>query len=314
MDHDHVDIESWLYEANGDLDDATAAEIDVEAALAQVKQRVVNDTAEFAVALSSELTPDEPQLSQTAAHASDRFPFAAAAYSAPTPARLGGIVRPYLRTGGRTRPNYDLAIEALVSTSELGKNHHEDMQYEHRVICGLCLDTRSVAEVAAHLMVPIGTARVLIGDMAGMGLVLVHHPPERRPSFDLLERVLDGLANLSPTSSTNEPHPVDYEADAPTAPLPTYEAMPSQPFEARGSKDSEPHAKQPVLPSEPSPSVPPSPPNRHRMAAGWLAAARAGARAGAAVGENLTQRSQPKHAEGLPVDDLVKRSQREHEE
>src|SRR5262249_37313055 len=34
----------------------------------------------------------------------------------------GSLVRPYTRTGGRTRPDYDLAIEALVSTSDLGRD------------------------------------------------------------------------------------------------------------------------------------------------------------------------------------------------
>ena len=32
----------------------------------------------------------------------------------------GPLVRPYAVTGGRTRPDYELAIEALVSTTRLG--------------------------------------------------------------------------------------------------------------------------------------------------------------------------------------------------
>jgi hypothetical protein len=111
----------------------------------------------------------------------------------------GSLVRPYTRTGGRTRSDYDLAIEALVSTSERGKAPDAAVLPEHRSICGLCLDTRSVAEVAAHLRLPLGVARVLIGDMAGMGLVLIHQSGMvvgDRPSIEFMERVLSGLRRL----------------------------------------------------------------------------------------------------------------------
>jgi uncharacterized protein DUF742 len=111
----------------------------------------------------------------------------------------GSLVRPYTKTGGRTRPDYDLAIEALVSTSERGKVPDASVRPEHRSILGLCLDTRSVAEVAAHLRLPLGVARVLIGDMAGMGLVLIHQSGMvvgDRPSIEFMERVLSGLRRL----------------------------------------------------------------------------------------------------------------------
>jgi hypothetical protein len=111
----------------------------------------------------------------------------------------GSLVRPYTRTGGRTRPDYDLAIEALVSTSDRGWEMEEALLAEHRSICDLCLDTRSVAEVAAHLRLPLGVVRVLIGDMAGMGLVTIHSTDAvvgDRPSMEFLERVLSGLRRL----------------------------------------------------------------------------------------------------------------------
>ena len=111
----------------------------------------------------------------------------------------GFMVRPYTKTGGRTRSDYDLAIEALVSTSERGRAPDAAVRPEHRSICGLCLDTRSVAEVAAHLRLPLGVARVLIGDMAGLGLVLIHQSGMvvgDRPSIEFMERVLSGLRRL----------------------------------------------------------------------------------------------------------------------
>ncbi|MGW5055536.1 DUF742 domain-containing protein [Actinokineospora sp. NPDC004072] len=117
----------------------------------------------------------------------------------PAPHETGSLVRPYTKTGGRTRPDYDLAIEALVSTSDRGRMPDPSVRAEHRTICGLCMDTRSVAEVAAYLRLPLGVARVLIGDMAGLGLVSIHQSGMvvgDRPSIEFMERVLSGLRRL----------------------------------------------------------------------------------------------------------------------
>ncbi|GAA2819749.1 DUF742 domain-containing protein [Saccharopolyspora taberi] len=111
----------------------------------------------------------------------------------------GSLVRPYARTRGRTRTDYDLAIETLVSTSERGRSQGGPSSPEHRSISELCMEARSVAEVAAHLRLPLGVVRVLIGDMAGLGLVLIHESGMvvgDRPSMEFLERVLSGLRRL----------------------------------------------------------------------------------------------------------------------
>lgn len=111
----------------------------------------------------------------------------------------GSLVRPYARTRGRTRTEYDLAIETLVSTSVRGRDESSPATPEHRSIVGLCEEARSVAEIAAHLRLPLGVVRVLIGDMAGLGLVLIHESGMvvgDRPSMEFLERVLSGLRRL----------------------------------------------------------------------------------------------------------------------
>ncbi len=110
----------------------------------------------------------------------------------------GPLVRPYAVTGGRTRPRYQLAIEALVSTSGYGQQHSPGLIPEYQSICSLCTAVRSVAEIASHLQVPLGVARVLVGDMAEEGLVQVHQPgnEEGQPDRALLERVLSGLRKL----------------------------------------------------------------------------------------------------------------------
>jgi uncharacterized protein DUF742 len=105
-------------------------------------------------------------------------------------------VRPYAMTGGRTRPTHDdLEIETLVSTTG---EQTPKLTVEQRAIATLCHDTLSIAEVSAHLHLPLGVIRVLVGDMADEHLVMVHRPAHTgdRPHLALLERVLDGLHTI----------------------------------------------------------------------------------------------------------------------
>lgn len=109
------------------------------------------------------------------------------------------LVRPYSWTRGRTRPVQDLALETLVSTTGDGLDPCRVTSSEHQAVVGLCEQPRSVAEVAALLVLPLGIARVLLADMIEMGLVLVHGGvPEQgtRPDLALMERVLAGLHRL----------------------------------------------------------------------------------------------------------------------
>ncbi|MGH3802615.1 MAG: DUF742 domain-containing protein [Pseudonocardiaceae bacterium] len=107
--------------------------------------------------------------------------------------------RPYTWTGGRTSPVLDLAVETLVSTSAHGRDVAALTSVEHRAVAELCRDPRSVAEVAALLSLPLGVARVLLGDMADIGLVVVHRTANASgdtPEAALMERVLSGLRRL----------------------------------------------------------------------------------------------------------------------
>lgn len=109
------------------------------------------------------------------------------------------IVRAYAWTGGRTRSEVPLQIETLVSTSEHGATTTEPLQAEYRAIAELCSQTRSVAEIAALLSIPLGVSKVLVGDMASLGLVFVHavdNSGDGVPNLGLMERVLSGLRRL----------------------------------------------------------------------------------------------------------------------
>jgi hypothetical protein len=116
--------------------------------------------------------------------------------SAAPPESTRTRVRPYVRTRGRTRTRTDLAVETLVSIPS-PRPPLEDP--EHVALGDVVDDPRSVAEVAALLAVPLGVARVIIDDMAGAGLLLVHPravATSGAPSRAMMQRVLDGLHKL----------------------------------------------------------------------------------------------------------------------
>lgn len=107
-------------------------------------------------------------------------------------------VRSYTWTGGRTRTTVQLELETLVSTSEVYRPTAV-VRVEHQSIAELCQHPRSVAEVGALLSVPVGVARVLLSDMAELGLITVHHTVSESggaPNMMLMERVLSGLRRL----------------------------------------------------------------------------------------------------------------------
>jgi hypothetical protein len=111
------------------------------------------------------------------------------------------VVRPYTLTGGRTRPSgIQLPMEALVQLT--GDAVPDDLHLERRAIVTLCLDrTLSVAEIAAHLSLPLGVVRVLVADLAQDDILVVHTGSysAATPSagnLDLLASVLDGISNL----------------------------------------------------------------------------------------------------------------------
>lgn len=112
----------------------------------------------------------------------------------------GSVARPYTITQGRTRPvgDEEIEVETLVWTTSLAASSPPRMSAHWRAVADVCQEVVSVAEVAAHLGVPIGVVRVLIGDMATAGLVYLQRPRHAsgHPDIGLLERVLHGLRQL----------------------------------------------------------------------------------------------------------------------
>ncbi len=120
--------------------------------------------------------------------------------AAPAPADPGPLVRPYALTGGRTRSKgEDLPFETLLVATPAARAAGPGLAPEARRILALCTRPQSVAEVSAHLSVPLGVARVLVGDLADDGLIAVHRPVSSVAGprdLRLLERVLHGLRSL----------------------------------------------------------------------------------------------------------------------
>ncbi|GHF02233.1 hypothetical protein GCM10017786_39330 [Amycolatopsis deserti] len=116
-----------------------------------------------------------------------------------TSVRTRMMMRPYARTGGRTRPDYELALEALVSTTDRGRVPQAVTGVQHRRICGLCAEPRSIAEIAAYLDLPLNVVKVLVSDLDNAGLVLIHQSGLSfgdRSSREFMNRVLQGLRRL----------------------------------------------------------------------------------------------------------------------
>lgn len=107
----------------------------------------------------------------------------------------GQIVRPYARTGGRTRSVAGLELETLLSLTVGDVPSH--LPPDHYAVADLCRRSVSVAEVSGYRALPIGAARVIISDLIESGLVSTSGPTTAgAPTVDLMRRVLEGLHRL----------------------------------------------------------------------------------------------------------------------
>jgi hypothetical protein len=109
-------------------------------------------------------------------------------------------VRPYTLTGGRTRTEVELGLETQIRTTDQGLRRASMIALELRDIVEMCRQPLSVAEISAHLHVPLQVAKVLVGDLITSGEVdsqtVAATQQGGRPDIQLLERVLEGLQSL----------------------------------------------------------------------------------------------------------------------
>jgi len=103
------------------------------------------------------------------------------------------MVRPFLLTGGRTRPvRDDLRVESLIQSQ--GGVLPGSLRFEGRRIYEVCRQPTSIAEIAAALGVPLGVTRVLVSDLIAEGYASL--VVNERPSLAMLERILDRVRAL----------------------------------------------------------------------------------------------------------------------
>jgi hypothetical protein len=110
------------------------------------------------------------------------------------------LVRPYILTAGRTDTRIDLPLEAPIGplpSAEPPRWPGNDVRGQ---IISMSRDHPSVAEISAQLSVPVGVARVLIGDLVTQGYLQVHTTLDDATTHDdrreLIGRTLRGLRAL----------------------------------------------------------------------------------------------------------------------
>ena len=110
------------------------------------------------------------------------------------------LVRPYMLTAGRTRSLVDLPLEAPIQALQVAPAPRWPRSDVRARILELGAGGPSVAEIAARLALPLGVARVLIGDLVTQGYLRVDATlaasetiEERR---ELIGRTLRGLRAL----------------------------------------------------------------------------------------------------------------------
>jgi hypothetical protein len=116
------------------------------------------------------------------------------------PHHAPSLARPYSWTEGRTAPVVEIAVEALVETTAAGRTEAYHSTSAQAQVMELCIRPRSLMEVAALLVLPLGVVRVLVADLLEERLVIVRDTLSDTSSWgerhDLMERVLHGLKDL----------------------------------------------------------------------------------------------------------------------
>lgn len=112
------------------------------------------------------------------------------------------LIRPYTITGGRTGKEMPpIELEAMVRATPTGLRTRDQFRWEACRLLDLTRNPVALVELAARLDVPIGVARVLVGDLVTKGAVEVRPPQREDPASpdryaDLLRKVLDGIKSL----------------------------------------------------------------------------------------------------------------------
>jgi len=104
------------------------------------------------------------------------------------------MVRPFMLTGGRTRPLTDgLRIETLLSAAPAALS--APLRFEAGHIVRLCQAPMSIADLSAALRVPLGVVRVIVADLVTDGYLRISEQLGELP-IALIERIRDRVRAL----------------------------------------------------------------------------------------------------------------------
>ena len=116
------------------------------------------------------------------------------------PLAEASLVRPYILTAGRTQSGVSLPLEAPIRAVDIGPAPRWPGHDVRTRIIALSADRPSVAEIAARLELPLGVARVLIGDLVTQGYLRVDatlaDAVDTEDRRELIGRTLRGLRAL----------------------------------------------------------------------------------------------------------------------
>ncbi|SER22985.1 Protein of unknown function [Streptomyces sp. yr375] len=111
----------------------------------------------------------------------------------------GRLVRPFTLTGGRTRPSRaDFTLITTVTAVDPPPPRVARPQPERARILRMCARPLAVAELAAHLDLPVSVVVIMLCDLLEAGLITARppRPVSRAGDLDLLQKVRDGLGRI----------------------------------------------------------------------------------------------------------------------
>ena len=104
------------------------------------------------------------------------------------------VVRPFMLTGGRTRPLHDgLRIETLLHAAPAALS--APLRFESRRIVELCQAPMSIADLSVALKVPLGVVRVIVADLVTDGYLRIEEQLGELP-IAWIERIRDRVRAL----------------------------------------------------------------------------------------------------------------------
>lgn len=110
------------------------------------------------------------------------------------PEEDSSLLRPYVVTKGRTRPSTrDLRVESIIS--RISESVSPSHSVEEQAIWVTCQTPMSLAEVSAHLSLPLGVTLILVSDLVDSGHLTVGGELEGGTD-DLLARIVTAVKNL----------------------------------------------------------------------------------------------------------------------